>query len=384
MSASFLSLHDLNQNLERFWQIDEFTANNQRVNDDDEYCEDYFQRTTTRDRNGKFIVRIPFKPTVNELGNSYDIALARFKGLEKRFKTNPTLKTGYTKFMQEYRDLNHMSITKTNDAGAFYLPHHAIIRESSATKLRVVFDGSCKLVTGLTINDVQFTGPTLQNDIFSIIARFRLHQYVLTADVEKMYRMVWVHPEHRKYQRILWRENPSDEISVYELNTVTYGTTSAPYLAIRSLIQIALDNQERYPLESRIIQEDFYVDDLITGAKSREQLTVIKSNLCNILTEAGFQLRKFSSNIHELGDQLSREQSSLSLSNGEHKLLGVCWDPARDTFSYSVQNLVNQPQVTKRTILAVTAQLYDPLGLLAPVIVIAKLIIQELWQLNLN
>ncbi|KAF2892019.1 hypothetical protein ILUMI_14154, partial [Ignelater luminosus] len=71
-----------------------------------------------------------------------------------------------------------------------------------------------------------------------------------------MYQMVWVHPEHRRYQRILWRETTNDEICTYELNTVTYCTTSAPYLAIRCLIQTALDNQDYYPLESQVIKED--------------------------------------------------------------------------------------------------------------------------------
>ncbi|KAF2882156.1 hypothetical protein ILUMI_24012 [Ignelater luminosus] len=256
--ASFFSLNELDHKLERFWQVDEFTSNDHILTNDEEYCEEYFRKTTTRDEAGKFIVKIPFKASVhNKLGNSYDVALARLKNLERRFETNPVLQENYIKFMQEYQRLNHMSNIENNNDNAFYLPHHAIIRESSeTTKLRVVFDGSCKLETGLSINEAQFTGPTLQNDIFSIIARFRLHQYVFTADVEKMYRMVWVHPEHRRYQRILWRETTNDEICTYELNTVTYGTTSAPYLAIRCLIQIALDNQDYYPLESQVIKED--------------------------------------------------------------------------------------------------------------------------------
>ncbi|KAF2880220.1 hypothetical protein ILUMI_25956 [Ignelater luminosus] len=184
--ASFLSLNELGHKLERFWQVDEFTSNDHILTNDEEYCEDYFRKTTTRDEAGKFIVKIPFKPSVqNELGNSGDVALARLKNLERRFETNPVLKENYIKFMQEYQRLNHMSKIENNNDNAFYLPHHAIIRESSeTTKLRVVFDGLCKLEAGLSINEAQFTGPILQNDIFSIIARFRLHQYVFIADVE--------------------------------------------------------------------------------------------------------------------------------------------------------------------------------------------------------
>jgi hypothetical protein len=46
-----------------------------------------------------------------------------------------------------------------------------------------------------------------------------------------MYRMIWVDPSQHLLQRILWRADPSKPIQIYELKTVTYGTTSAPYLA---------------------------------------------------------------------------------------------------------------------------------------------------------
>ena len=50
----------------------------------------------------------------------------------------------------------------------YYLPHHAVIkRSSSTTQLRVVFDGSLKSATGLSLNDVLMVGPTIQNDLFS-------------------------------------------------------------------------------------------------------------------------------------------------------------------------------------------------------------------------
>ncbi|KAF2891357.1 hypothetical protein ILUMI_14816 [Ignelater luminosus] len=101
--ASFLSLNELNHKLERFWQVEEFTSNNHILTNDEEYCEDYFRKTTTRDEAGKFIVKIPFKTSVHsELGNSYDVALARLKNLERRFETNPVFKENYIKFMQEY------------------------------------------------------------------------------------------------------------------------------------------------------------------------------------------------------------------------------------------------------------------------------------------
>lgn len=82
----------------------------------------------------------------------------------------------------------------------YYLPHHGVVKDlSTFTKLRVVFDGSAPSTAGVSLNDTLYTGPKLQEDLFDILLRFRSHQYVLTGDVEKMYRQFLVRPEDRKY-----------------------------------------------------------------------------------------------------------------------------------------------------------------------------------------
>ena len=71
----------------------------------------------------------------------------------------------------------------------FYLPHHAVVREtSSTTRIRVVFNGSHRTNFGISINDLQHVGPKLQNDLADVITRWRRYAYVFSADIEKMYR----------------------------------------------------------------------------------------------------------------------------------------------------------------------------------------------------
>ena len=107
---------------------------------------------------------------------------------------NAELKNQYVAFMDEYESLGHMSeITpaeRDETSPHFYLPHHAVYKESSTTtKLRVVFGGLAKTTTGLSLNDVQHIGTPIQDDLFSIVLRFRQHRYVLSADITKMYRL---------------------------------------------------------------------------------------------------------------------------------------------------------------------------------------------------
>ncbi|XP_075210146.1 uncharacterized protein LOC142317990 [Lycorma delicatula] len=107
------------------------------------------------------------------------------------------------------------------DSEVFYLPHHAVFKETSlTTKLRVVFDGSAKSSNGLSLNDTLIIGPKVQQDLFSIILRFRVHNYVITSDITKMYRQILV-TQDSNLQRILWRENPEQDLKHYALRTVT-------------------------------------------------------------------------------------------------------------------------------------------------------------------
>ncbi|XP_053597348.1 uncharacterized protein LOC128668426 [Microplitis demolitor] len=162
------------------------------------------------------MVRLPFNNNVNKLGASYPSALRRFQSLEKRLVQDKEIRNEYTAFLQEYLDLGYMSLaTKSNVVDSdFYLPHHAIVKKDSlTTNSRVVFDGFAKTTSRISLNDALMVGPKLQDDLFILLIRYRSHTIVLTADIEKMYRQIRVHPDDTKYQKILFRGNSSKPIS---------------------------------------------------------------------------------------------------------------------------------------------------------------------------
>ncbi|XP_054717456.1 uncharacterized protein LOC129226851 [Uloborus diversus] len=180
----------------------------------------------------------------------------------------------YKNFMREYLSLNHMELVSTEeiiveDRKCFYMPHHGVIREqSSTTKLRVVFDASVKSSTNISLNDVLHAGPKLQTDLYYILLNFRIHSLALEADIEKMFRQILVSHLDSDFQRIIWRENPDQKIEDNRLKTVTYGTACAPYLAIRTIKKLAEDEEMNFPKASKVIDKDFYLDDLLTRANS--------------------------------------------------------------------------------------------------------------------
>ncbi|XP_050065965.1 uncharacterized protein LOC126555042 [Aphis gossypii] len=147
-------------------------------------CEEHFKSTYTRTKEGRFSLKLPIKD-ISILGSSYEMARRRFFSLEKRLSQNDELRSKYITFLQEYEALGHMSQIKNVDAvhtNCYYLPHHAVLRaESLTTKTRVVFDASAKTTSGKSLNDVLMNGGVVQDDLVSILLRFRMHKFVMTA-----------------------------------------------------------------------------------------------------------------------------------------------------------------------------------------------------------
>ncbi|UYV84397.1 hypothetical protein LAZ67_X002014, partial [Cordylochernes scorpioides] len=136
----------------------------------------------------------------------------------------------------------------------------------------------------------------------------------LSADIEKMYRQILIHPDDSDYQRVLWRDLPSDAIQEYKLTTITYGTACAPYLAIRTLHQLSDDEAMNYPVASEIVKRDFYVDDLLTGADIVEEAQVLIRQIFALLAEGGFPIRKWVSNSPKILDFLPKDQKGINQS----------------------------------------------------------------------
>ncbi|XP_062713379.1 uncharacterized protein LOC134290294 [Aedes albopictus] len=384
-SCSTLELREL---MAKFWELESCNSSS-TLSVEEAVCEDIFEKTTVRDSEGSFVVTLPKKEhVINQLRDSRTTALKRLHGMERRFATNDQLKALYVDFVQEYLSMNHMrEVDGGEDKLAYYLPHHAVLKpESTTTKLRVVFDGSCRSSSGISLNDGLMVGPVVQDDLFSIILRFRSWEFVLVADIAKMYRMVKVAEDDQPLQRILWRDSPDQPVRTYELTTVTYGTASAPYLATKCLQRLGTEGEALHPVAAKVVRKDFYVDDLLTGTDSIEEGKTLASELISLTNSAGFNLRKWSSNNPELlstiPSELRDDRTTLELDSSTSvvKTLGLIWEPSRDSFKFAVPRWSAEPVITKRVILSDTARIFDPLGLIGPVTVQAKIFLQQLWK----
>ena len=390
-----VSLHVLNvnvdQDLRKFSEIEDLpNCQKQILTSEEKFCENHFKENYEINDEGRFIVKLPFYRVDKQLTDSKDSAVTRLFSMERKFKGNCKLESEYKVFMHEYENLGHMAEANDNsslikDENKFYLPHHGVVKESSTTtKLRVVFDASCRSKKSCSLNELLGVGPKLQRDIISILLNFRIHEIVFSADIEKMYRQILVHPSDQSFQRIIWRYDEKEPVKEYKLKTVTYGLSSASFLATRCLKQIANDCKVNSPKAARVVEEDFYMDDLLSGASTVEEAVAISDQVDSILKSYGFQLRKWKSNSFDVLRNFENRRSDNLLeieSNECSKVLGLYWNSDSDEFIFRSLLKIESP-ITKRKILSESAKIFDPLGLMSPCTVVIKIFYQKLWLIQ--
>ncbi|XP_060842552.1 uncharacterized protein LOC132922848 [Rhopalosiphum padi] len=392
-SLSISTTPPIEELMQRFWTVEEPTESTMPTTQDKQ-CEDWFVRTTKRDAIGRFYVGLPFRTIVCStdigcqdeksvvLGSSRTSALNRLYNLERRLEKDSALYTAYRAFMNDYRALGHMKLA--TEPGKYFIPHHPVVKRcNEELKIRVVFDASATSSSGVSLNDCLVTGPKLQTEIGDVLLRSRLHKFVFTADITKMYRQICLHEQDKVYQHILWRNSPSDKVQEYELCTVTYGVSSAPFLAIRCLQQLNLEDGPDFPLVKDVLLADTYVDDIFVGADTVEDILESKIQIIGLLNRGGFSLKKWASNCPEILNTIEIEDRAVTpwiepTKEQAVKVLGVHWDPVLDTFGY--HSTIDHVTPTKRSVLSTVARFYDPIGALGPMVFWAKCLMQTLWM----
>lgn len=382
----------LQEDLTKFWTMEELPSQHVMSNSD-AVCEQLYVESVSRDSTGRYEVDLPVKrDMLPKLGNSFNMALRCLLSLEKKFQSNQDLFNKYSDFVHEFVKLGHghwVDDFPNSSQPEFYMPHLAVVRaDAITTQLRVVFNASARSSTGLSLNDILYTGPVVQANLFEILLRFRLNKYAFICDMQKMYRQVNI-KNYQSLQRILWRELEG-ELKCLQLSTVTYGTAPASYLATRTLLKLVEDEGTNFPLASKVVLENTYCDDILAGSDSVDTTVQIMSELQNLLGKGKFDLHKWYSNSQDVLRHIPQDKHTKctfkfdTSQDAAVKTLGLKWNPENDRLSVSCPNEFSNTKSTKRQVLADIAKIFDPQGFVAPVTVFAKIIMQSIWKEKVN
>ena len=383
--------------LTRFWRIEEPAHPVSLHTAEEKKVEAHYQDTHAFvPSSGKYEVTLPRNNKHLELGASKEIALQRFRATERSL-----LRKGnwdqFQKVVQEYLDLDHARPVTSEElqlphSETYYLPMHGVTKQSSSTtKLRVVFDASCRSASGVSLNDTLAVGPMLHPTLDKILLRFRTYRVTLSGDISKMYREILLSPPDKQLHRFLWRPQVDQPIATYCMNRVTFGVASSPYVAVKTLQQAVADFGQDSPMAQYHVHNSFYVDDLLGGSDSIEGALQLYSELTEVLSKGGFTLRKFRSSASEVLKAIPQDlvepmpgKDLVDLHSARYpKALGVAWDSDSDTMSTAVC-LPDQYKSTKRGIFSDVSRTFDVLGWLAPVILPMKVLFQKLWSLEVD
>ena len=348
-----------------------------------------FWEQNTRIVDGRYEIPIPFKHDVVNFPNNRVYAQGRLrstlKGLRLKGKFD-SYKAEIDLMLKEgYAEKVPVDQLNRNDGMVFYLPHFPVYHPDKPLKTRPVHDAAAQF-QGISLNNQCYSGPNLTNPLASILTRFREFLEAIGSDVTAMYLQVLIPMAQRDVLRFLWIDDDGNLIELRMTRHIFGGiwcAASTTY-AIRRAAQEAAASLA----VELAIRRDMYVDDLLHSVPPPEHAARFALAVRNAVLPRHFSHTKF----------VGHPASTMALIPVEHrqagdreiytdvstKTLGIRWLVGRDAFAYGKRLSMPPDPITKRDMLSLVASIYDPLGLIAPVIILGKLLLQKATALKIG
>ena len=330
----------------------------------------------------RWTVSYPWIRDACELPNNYKAAFGQLISLEKRLAKltdgSSDLYDEQIKDMIERRVARKLTDKEIKDykGPVHYVPHHGILKTSSnSTPLRIVFNASASYM-GHKLNDYWAKGPNMLNSLIGVLLKFREDLVAMLGDVSKMYNSVLLGIVEQHTHRFLWRNSDISSIpDHYIMLAVPFGDCPSGAIVIIAMFQTAMISEKEFPQASKTIRNNSYVDDILKSVSTREAAKKLSEEVDVVLSKGGFKIKKW---IYSGNETQTEDNLSLNFEDpDDEKVLGMRWDPKEDSFKFKT-NAIVRDHYTRRSALSQISRLYDPLGLLTPFTLTAKLIMRDI------
>ncbi|UYV84151.1 hypothetical protein LAZ67_X001338, partial [Cordylochernes scorpioides] len=388
-SLVVISMHSRNMSVDYLWDLETIGIKDPRENltklEEDKIVHQHFLNTVHQLEDGRFCVGLPW------LGNQEGIPSNRHIAERRLFNTTRKLRakcifSEYDRVFQEWLAEGVIEKVSPEDLNrnCHYLPHHPVVKaNSNTTKIRPVFDASCKDKGNLSLNDCLASGPNVIEQIPAILLKFREKAIGVIADIRKAFLQIEVKEEDRDYLRFLWWKN-NHQIQVFRHKRVVFGVTCSPYLLGAVILHHLKGVSSEFGALPQKLMECLYIDNCVTSVDTEAELVDLVEKSTEIFAKAKMDLRMWQFGpIHRVKEVYSRLPPSVDIERSEEaSVLGMKWNLLEDTLNVTPKFGVIINSLSKRDLLSHTQQIFDPIGFLAPVLLPAKLLIQQAWTVK--
>ena len=372
------------QNLDTFWKLESSGTSPSTVDSGDNFLKTYMQTSIACQPNGTLSLKFPWKEDHPFLPSNFSICVKQTRSLAQRLAKDPELLSMYGQIIADQESKGFIEkVDNFNTQRAHYIPHRAVRKDSATTPVRIVYDCSCRQSAHQpSFNDCLHVGPPFLNHLCAILLHFRLYVYGFSADFEKAFLHVQLDKSDRDFTRFLWLTNlkdPNSPFQAYQFKVVLFGASCSPFMLNAALTY----HLQQYPSAvSTDIISSLCVDNVVSGCDTEQEATQYFLESCSLMSSSKFNLRAWASNSPSL--RALTEQYKVAETKETVKVLGLCWNVGLDELSLCSKPEPVRTPVTKREILCYTSSIFDPLGLVTPVTITTKLLLQELWQDNVS
>ncbi|XP_073951889.1 uncharacterized protein [Choristoneura fumiferana] len=346
---------------------------------------------TVQYENGRYQVKWPWIEYPPVLPTNFGLAYGRLKSVFLRLdeQTLNEYKTILEKQLCngiiEVIDPQTVNVNQPKTP-VHYLAHHMV--KVKGKDGRIVYDASARVKEQRSLNESLYKGPSMLEDLVSLLIKFRTDKIGITADVEKAFLQVGLQNADRDVTRFLWLKDTQKEVSEDNLLhlrfcRVPFGIISSPFLLTATIRHhLSITNKELLLK----VADRCYVDNLVTTASTT-------SSACDLFHETRKSFQELSMNIR---DWISNDNDFMKTIPEElrakdtkvTKVLGLMWNLEDDSLQLKLNNQVfneiNEASENKRSVLRTLASFYDPCGFFSPLVLPAKILMQDLWRLKLS
>ena len=384
------------ENIQTWWDIETYASKINVVSQSKKELQaQKMLESTTKFTGERYEVGMLWSEPEPNLPNNYKSALGQLYSLERRFQRDTNLKNLYQQSIDTDVEKGFVKIldeseVKGNFGKEWYLPHHPVLNPNKPGKVRRVCNAASKYKE-VCLNDKLLAGPDLLHGLIGTIFRYREGPIALTADIESMFLQVQVPEQDRSCLRFLWRPRTNEPVQIYEYQRHVFGAKSSPTCANYALKRVGLDNEKEYPISAKAIQNNFYMDDFIKSVETPEEAIEVFNQLQPLLSQHGFELKKWISNNDAVTKAIPEDLKSISNTkqvevepNTEgSSVLGLQWTVTDDSLQVcrGTNKEVEAP-ITQRKILSLVSSVFDPIGLFAPFSVHMRRLLKAIWTKN--